>query len=91
MFTAILPEYADFANVFSSHLIVELLKPSRINGYIIGLIDGIQPPYEPIKSLKLVEMETSIIYIKTSLAINFIRPFKSLVDILILFCLEIWW
>lgn len=64
--------YSDFANMFSPEFIVELLEYIEINNHPIELIDGHQPPYGLIYSLKLVELETLKIYIKTNLANNFI-------------------
>ncbi len=37
--TKVLSEYADFANIFSSKLAVELLEHTRINDHAIELID----------------------------------------------------
>lgn len=77
--------YADFADVFSLNLVVELPKYNRINNFTIQMINGKQPFYDPIYSLELVEMETLKIYIKTNLANDFIKPFKFLVSTPILF------
>ena len=49
------------------------------------LVDDQQPPYGPIYSLKLVELETLKTYIKINLANNLIRSFKSIARALILF------
>ena len=56
--TKIPNKYADFTKVFSPDLAFELSKHTRINDYAIKLVDGQQPPYEPIYNLELVELET---------------------------------
>ena len=75
--TKVLSEYADYADVFSSNLAMELPKNTGINEYAIELQDGRQPSYGPIYSLGLVELETLKTYIKTHLKNGFIWPFKS--------------
>ena len=70
-------EYSDFSDVFSSDSTVELLKHTRINDHPINLLDNKQPPYGPIYSLGLVELETLKTYIEANLASSFIRPSKS--------------
>ena len=50
---------------------------TRINEYAIELKNDKQPPYRPIYSLGLVELETLKTYIKINLANGFIRPLKS--------------
>ena len=62
-------EYLDFADVFSPDLASELLKHTGINDHIIELVEGQQPPYGPIYSLVLVELETLKAYIETNLAV----------------------
>ena len=55
------------------------MKPPENTGiteHAIKLIEGKQPPYGPIYSLGLVELETLKAYIETLLKIRFIRPFK---------------
>ena len=56
-----------------------------INKHAIELQDGKQPPYGPIYSLGLVELETLKTYIKTHLKTRFIRSFKSPASAPILF------
>ena len=46
--TRILAEYFEFSNVFSSDSAAELLEHTRINDYLINLLDNKQPPYDPI-------------------------------------------
>ena len=56
-----------------------------MNKNAIKLEEGKQPPFRPIYSLELVELETLKTYIKTNLANGFIRPSKSFAGALILF------
>ena len=78
-------EYSDFAEVFSSDLASKLFEHIGINDHAIELVKGQQPPYRPIYSLRLVELETLKAYIETNLANGFIRPSKSPAGALILF------
>ena len=78
-------EYSDFANVFSEKLTAVLLKHIEINTLAINLKELKQPPYRPIYSLDLLELETLKIYIKTNMASNFICFSKSPADTPILF------
>ena len=75
--TEIPPEYADYANVFSPDLAMELPENTGINEHAIELVEGKQPPYGPIYSLGPVELETLKAYIETHLKTGFIRPSKS--------------
>ena len=75
--TEVPAEYSDYSNVFSAEYAVELSKNTGINEHTIELEEGKQPPFEPIYSLEPVELETLKTYIKTNLAISFIRPSKS--------------
>ena len=70
-------EYVDFADIFSPDLPFKLFKHTGINNNAIKLIDGQQPPYRPIYSLELIELETLRAYIGTNLANRFIKPSKS--------------
>ena len=56
-----------------------------MNKYAIKLEKDKQPPFRPIYSLELVELEALKTYIKTNLANNFIRPSKSPIRAPILF------
>ncbi len=47
-------KYADFANVFSPKLAIKLSKHTKIKNHAI---EDWQPPYGPIYSLGLVELE----------------------------------
>ena len=66
-------------------LVLALSEYTKINNHAIELIDKQQPPYEPIYSLKPIELEILKIYIKTNLANGFMRHFKSLVGASIFF------
>ncbi len=69
-------KYADFVDIFSLKLAVELPKHTRINNYAIELVDDQQPICGPIYSLGPVELETLKVYIKNNLANSFIKPSK---------------
>ncbi len=56
--TEIPREYADYADVFSFDLAMELPENIGINEHAIELVEGKQPPYGPIYSLSPVELET---------------------------------
>lgn len=84
-FTVIFTKYIDFVDVFLSDLAAEFLKYIEINNHVINLIDKKQLFYEPIYSLKPVDMKTLKIYIETNLANGFIRHSKSLTGISIFF------
>lgn len=70
--TEISAKYQDYTNVFSPDLAMELLENININEYAIELRDGKQPPYRPIYTLSLIELETLNAYIKTHLKTGFI-------------------
>ena len=75
--TKVPTEYLDFADEFSPDLASELPKHTGNNNHAIELVDGQQPPYDPIYSLGPVELKTLKTYIKTNLANGFIKPSKS--------------
>ena len=54
----------------------KFLKHSKINNYTIELVDGQQPLYGLIYSLKLIELEILKAYIKINLVNKFIKPSK---------------
>ena len=70
--TEVPPEFADYAEIFSYYLAMELLENTGINEYAIELQDSKQPPYGLIYSLGTVELETLKTYIKTYLKTGFI-------------------
>ena len=78
-------KYSNFADIFLQKLANIFLERTNINEHAIKLEEGKQPPYKPIYSLGLVELETFKTYIKTNLANNFINTLKSLANALILF------
>ena len=71
-------KYVNFVNIFSFDLAFEFFKHTGINNHIIELVDGQQPPYGLIYSLRLIELVTVKTYIETNLANEFIRLYKSL-------------
>ncbi len=75
--TEVPSEYADFADVFSSKLAVELPEHTGINDHAIKLVDDRQLPYGPIYSLGPVELETLKAYIENNQVSGFIWPSKS--------------
>ena len=83
--TRLAAEYADYANVFSFDLVMELPRNTGINKHSIELQNGKQSSYRPIYSLKPREFENLKTYIKTHLIIRFIRPSKFSANASILF------
>ena len=83
--TKVLNKYTDFADIFLPKLAAELSKHPGINNYAIELVDDWQTPYGLIYSLGLMKLEILKAYIKNNLANSFIKPFKSLVGVFILF------
>ncbi len=75
--TKVPSKYADFVDVFSPKLAIELPEYIGINDHVIELVDDQQPPYGPIYSLGPVELETLKAYIENNLASSFTRPSKS--------------
>lgn len=70
-------EYFDYSNVFLVENIAKLLENSGINEHIIELEEDKQSSFEPIYSLRPVELEMLKTYIKINLNNNFICPSKS--------------
>ena len=83
--TNVSSKYADYTDIFSFNLTMKLLKNTGINKYVIKLKVGKQPLYEPIYSLRPVELETLKIYIKNHLKTGFIWLSKFLANTPILF------
>ena len=77
--------YSDFADVFSEEKALVLPERTELNKHDIDLEDGKQPPFGPIYSLDLVELETLKTYIEIYLKIGFIWPSKSSASAFILF------
>ena len=65
--TKVSSKYADYADIFLFDLAMKLPKNIGNNKHAIQLEKDKQPPYRPIYSLELVELETLKIYIKTYL------------------------
>lgn len=66
-FIAIYFKCTDFVDIFSPVLIMKLIEYTRINNYVIELINSKQTFYELIHNLELVMLETLKTYIKTNL------------------------
>ena len=81
----ILEEYSDFTNVFSEEKAFVLLERIELNKHTINLDNCKQPPYRPIYSLSLLELETLKTYIETHLKTGFIWSSKFPTGALILF------
>ena len=84
-FTKILAEYSDINDIFLVENAAELPENTGINEHTIKLKKDKQSLFGPIYSLKLVELKILKTYIKTNLANNFIKLFKSSAKIPILF------
>lgn len=70
--TQVSPEYSDYANVFLFDYVIELPENIGMNEHIIKLIEGKQPPYEPIYILERLKLEMFKTYIETYLKTRFI-------------------
>ncbi len=70
--TEISAKYSDYADVFSSDLVMKLPENTGMNEHAIKLIDDKQSPYKPIYALNPVELETLKTYIETYLKTGFI-------------------
>ena len=81
----ILSRYTDYTNVFFPDSATELSKYTNINNCLINLINDKQPLYDPIYSLRLVELKTLKTYMETNLANGFIKFSKLLTGASILF------
>ena len=78
-------KYSNSADVFLEKSANVLLEQTGANQPAIELEEGKQPPYRPIYSLGLVELETLKTYIDTNLSNGFIQALKSPAGALILF------
>ena len=65
-------KYFNYSNVFLAENIGKLPENTEMDKYDIKLEEDKQPPFRPIYSLGLVELETLKTYIKTNLANDFI-------------------
>ena len=70
--------YADYADIFSPDLTIELLENTGINKHTIELKKGKQPPYGSIYSLDPMELETLKLYIETQLKPGLFNPLSLL-------------
>ena len=84
-FIKILIKYSNYSNVFLVKNIVELSENTGINEYTIKLEKSKQSSFRSIYSLRLVELKTLKIYIKSNLANSFIQSFKYFAKAPILF------
>ena len=83
--TEVLVEYSNYRDIFSAENAAELSKNTGMNEYAIKLEEGKQPPFRPVYSPGLVELEMLKTYIKINLANGFIWSSKSPAGALILF------
>ena len=81
----ILDKYLDFTDFFLEEKALVLPEHTELNKHAIDLENGKQPPYGPIYSLNLMELETLKTYIKTYLKTGFICSSESPAGALILF------
>ncbi len=65
-------EYADYIDVFSSKLVIELPKHTNINNHTIEWVDDQQSPYGSIYNLSPIKLEKLKAYIEKNLANDFI-------------------
>lgn len=84
-FIIVFAKYIDFVKLFFPDLTSKLPKYTRINNYVIKLVKDQQLFYGPIYSLETIKFKILKVYIEINLANNFIRLFKSLIDIFIFF------
>ena len=75
--TEVPAEYSDYSNVFLAKNAAEFPENIEMNEHAIKLEESKQPPFGPLYSLGLVELETLKTYIETNQANGFIRPSKS--------------
>lgn len=67
--------YANFANLFSSNLVAELPKHTKMNNLAIEFVDNEQLIHGSVYSLSSVELDILKIYIENNLASNFMTAF----------------
>ena len=70
-------EYFNYNDIFLVENMIELLENTKMNEHTIKLEKSKLSLFSPIYSLELVKLEILKTYIKTSLANDFIRLFKS--------------
>ena len=67
-----LTKYSDFLNILLKEKTLILSKAIKLNQHVIKLQKSQQPPYKPIYSLGLIELEMLKTYIETNFANSFI-------------------
>lgn len=77
IFTKVPTKYISYTNVFSFDSAMELSENTRINKYLIDLVDSKQSLYRSIYALRPVELETLKTYIEIYLKTGFIRSSQS--------------
>lgn len=85
VFISVFSKYADFANGFYKNLEAKFLEHTKINNYVINLIEDQQSFYWPVYNLWQVEFKTVKTYIKINLSSRFIKVFNSPIYTFILF------
>ena len=63
-------KYLNFVNVILKELPNMLFKYAKMNEHVIKLVNHKQPLYRPIYSLRIVELKTLEIYIKSTWPIS---------------------
>ena len=84
-FIKVSTKYVNYTNLFSFNLAMKLPENTSINENFIKVKVGKQPPYRPIYSLGLVELEPLKTYIKTYFKTGFIQSSKFAAGTPILF------
>lgn len=85
IFTVVSSKDTDFVDIFSLKFASGISKHTKINNYLINLVDGEQLFYRPIYNLVTVELQILETYIETYPSNNFIQAFKLFSGAVILF------
>ena len=67
-------KYFNFLNIFFLDSAAKLLEYTRINNYLINLLENKQLPYDLIYSLGPMKLKMLKIYIKANVVSGFIKP-----------------
>lgn len=78
-------KYFNISDIYSLNSAIKLSEYTRVNYYVINLLNIQQLLYSLIYSLKQVELKTLKIYFKANLASSFIKPAKFFAITSILF------
>lgn len=78
-------KYEKYTDIFSPDLVIKFQEITKINKYVIELVEGKQLLYRSIFSLRLVKLETFKPYIETEFKTVFIWLSKLLSRAFILF------